>query len=237
MERIEGVIFDLDGTLYTMALPKLRLTLTLIKDLNILRHLSPARSSLRGKSFGDRDGFRAALFEELAKRAKVDSARAKSWYDQRFSVGFIGMLRRSAKRRPGLNGLLGELKKRGVRLGVVSDYDFVSERLEAIGIEKGLFGEAVAAEEFGVLKPSALPFDGVATRWGLEPNRILVVGDRRDLDEQSAEAAGMGFLGVGDKNFGKADHGRYESWSRVAEELNARTAGQTTAVSKPLAKP
>ena len=197
MERaaaVRGVIFDLDGTLYVLPGMRLRLTWRLRRDLGLLRRFSAARRALRGRGFGGAAGLDEALGRELGRRAGVEPDRAAAWYRDRFLPEFVGLLADRARARPGLGELLARLRERGVRLAVVSDHPLIDERLAAIGLDPGLFDDLVAAEEHGVLKPSALPFSALARKWGVEPGAVIVVGDRLDLDAASAEAAGMGFL-------------------------------------------
>ncbi|MBW2264536.1 MAG: HAD family hydrolase, partial [Deltaproteobacteria bacterium] len=96
---------------------------------------------------------------------------------------------------------------RGLKTAVLSDYGRVAERVEALRLPVTLFDDLASAEDAGALKPSPLPFLMSARNLGLEPDQVLVVGDRDDMDGQGAMAAGMAFLRLG-------------SWSRVARELS-----------------
>lgn len=211
-----GVIFDLDGTLYSLRLMRLRMALALAPSVGLLRQLGPTRRALRGATFADRAALLSALAAELARRAGTTEERAAAWYDGRFMPAFVELLRRAGRVRPGLAGLLRRLRERGVRTAVLSDYGRVGERLDALRIDRGLFDDLVAAEDHGVLKPSGAPFGAVARRWGLAPGDVVVVGDREDLDAASARAAGMEFVGAGD-------------WRGASSDIEARTeCGVTT---------
>jgi FMN phosphatase YigB (HAD superfamily) len=194
----EGVIFDLDGTLYVLSGLRLRLTWRLRGDLRLLRHFSAARKTLRGREFGGAAGLREALGLELGRLAGVPPRLAAAWYEERFLPELVRLLADRARFRPGLREALIRLREGGVRLGVVSDHPRIDDRLAAIGLDPGLFDDRAASEEFGVLKPSALPFSALARKWGVEPGAMIVVGDRLDLDAASAGAAGMGFVPAGD---------------------------------------
>ncbi len=211
-----AVIFDLDGTLYTLRLMRLRMALSLLSSVGLLRQLGPARRALRGAVFSDRAALLASLHEELGRRAGTSAERARAWYEDRFLPAFVELLRRRGRLRPGLVPLLGRLRERGVRTAVVSDYGRVAERLTALRLDPGLFDDLVAAEDHGVLKPSAVPFEALALRWRLDPGEVIAVGDREDLDAASARAAGMGFVGVRD-------------WLSASSAIEARTEfGVTT---------
>jgi len=223
--RIRGAIFDMDGTLYELPGRKLRLTLNMLGDLRMLRHIGKARGALRDRSFRDREQLRDALWNELGRRAGVSPKQAHDWYFGRFMPKFVDLLRRKARVRPGLVELLGTMRERGTRLAVLSDFGGVAERLEALRIPRQLFDDVVGAEDFGVLKPSPVPFAALADKWKLVPSSLVVVGDRWDLDGASAEAAGMGFLGVVERRLlgGGAPAEGFFGWERVADELDRRT--------------
>jgi HAD superfamily hydrolase (TIGR01549 family) len=212
--RIQGVIFDLDGTLYSLSAQRLRMALKLWNEINILRHVSEVRSQLRGRPFDTKIALKAAFFEELGRRARVSTERAESWYENRFFKSFVELLAGPARLRPGLFDLLSRLKGRDVKLAVVSDYDHMDERLGALGSPLDAFDDVLSAEDFGALKPSPRPLEALAEKWGIEPGALLVVGDRSDLDEKSAGAAGMGFLGIGEA---------FLSWQEAVKLLDART--------------
>jgi HAD superfamily hydrolase (TIGR01549 family) len=196
--HVNGVVFDLDGTLYVLRARKLRLTLTLLRDLNVLRHLSATRAELRATDFSGADEFYEALYGKLGQRAGISPTQAADWYKKRFLGNFVALLGRRAKTRSGLVPFLTTLGERNIRLAVVSDYPCVAERLEALGLPLSLFNDLSSSEDYGALKPSPKPFLALARKWGVEPATVLVVGDRKDLDEASARAAGMAFLGIRD---------------------------------------
>jgi FMN phosphatase YigB (HAD superfamily) len=210
------VIFDLDGTLYTVRLMRLRMTVALRSSLGLLRQLGPSRRALRGAELADGAAVRGALHAELARRAGTTAERAEAWYEGSFMPAFVELLRRHGRVRPGLVALLEGVRRRGVRTAVVSDYGRVSERLVALRIDPALFDDLVAAEDHGVLKPSGIPLTAVVRRWDLPPSDVIAVGDREDLDAASARAAGMEFLGAWD-------------WKRASMAIEARTEfGVTT---------
>jgi FMN phosphatase YigB (HAD superfamily) len=218
------LIFDLDGTLYELPGRKLKMTLALWRNLGLLRRMGGARRSLRQRTFDDREALQAEFRRELGRRAGVSPERAGEWFEQRFMVAFVKMLRRRGQVRAGLVELLARLRDRGVKLAVLSDFGWVEERLEALRIPRDLFNDVVAAEDFGVLKPSPVPFMALARRWEVEPAELAVVGDRWDLDGASAEAAGMGFIGVQERSLtGSGQKPGLASWEQVASEIERRT--------------
>jgi FMN phosphatase YigB (HAD superfamily) len=221
--RIEGVVFDLDGTLYALPARQLRLTLALWrwKDLRVLRHLLGTRTWIRSKSYTDRKAFYAAFCEELGRRAGISPPEAGEWYENRFLGSFVNMLAKRARVRPGLLALLARLRQNGAKLAVVSDYGYVRERLDALNIPIDAFDQLCSSEDYGVLKPSPRPLTALAEEWGLNPKCIVMIGDRKDLDQASATAAGVNFLGISDRS--RREKEGFVRWREAVTFLEDRT--------------
>jgi FMN phosphatase YigB (HAD superfamily) len=202
------------------------MALMLWRSLGILRHLSGARSWIRSRSFETEQDLKTAFFQELGRRANIDTQKAKKWYEERFIKSFIKMLAGPAQVRPGLLELLSRLKGRGIRLAVVSDYGYVDDRLEALGIPLNMFDDTYSAEYFGALKPSPLPLNALARKWEVEPEDLIVVGDRADLDAESVRAAGMHFLGISGGKSTQSNGEAFLSWQEAVKLLDARTGGE-----------
>jgi len=218
--KIKGVVFDLDGTLYALRGQKLRMSLILWKSLGLLRRVSAARGALRGREFASGAALRGAFYQELARRSDQDPQRVAEWFETQFYPAFIQVLRTNAQVRSGLRRLLTRLIAKGTRIAVVSDYGWVPERLEALQIDPDLFDATYSAEDFGVLKPSPIPLLSLARRWGMGPKSIVVVGDREDLDAACATAAGMRFLGVNGGSLWKRAPDGFFEWQSAVEMLD-----------------
>lgn len=86
---------------------------------------------------------------------------------------------------------LARLAASDLRLAVVSNWD---ERLPALLAELGIaerFTAIVVSVEVGVEKPHPAIFAAAAERLGVDPERIVHVGDRRLEDVEGAEGAGL----------------------------------------------
>ena len=197
---LRGVFFDLDGTLYeTPMWFKARIALRLARQISLLRQLGRSRDAIRTKRYPDGETLREAMFQELATRSQKDIALCREFYEVSFLDAFVKLLRARCHARPGLEQRLRALRSSGVKLAVVSDYPRIKERLSAIGLTPDLFDLLVTAEDAGALKPSPLSFQQAARQLQLDPEQVLVVGDRRDMDQAAASAASMRFLGVADR--------------------------------------
>jgi HAD superfamily hydrolase (TIGR01549 family) len=176
------------------------------------------RDEMRGKNFGDHSAFKAAFADSLGKRIGRSPKDALDWYDHRFMARFIEVLSKRGRVRPGLIPVLETLRNRDVRIGLVSDFGCVQERLSALSIPLSLFDETAGAEDFGVMKPTAKPFLHFADKWGILPSEMILVGDRADHDLGSAEATGAAFIGIENRS-NKGD--LFFSWEEVSRRLAA----------------
>lgn len=202
---------------------KLRMTLVLIRSLSVLRRISRARATVRPREFADGAALERALCIELARLSDVPVEQSRQWYRGEFLPSFVSLLERFGQRRPGLLELLARLRMGGVKLAVVSDFPLVAERLRALGVPPEAFHDLLSSEEIGALKPLPRSFLVVAQRWGLDPERVLVVGDRPSLDEDCARAARMSFLGINDSGRAQGRRSQYVSWERAVEIIASRT--------------
>ena len=105
----------------------------------------------------------------------------------------------SVGRRPfeGAREVLGELRERGLRLGVVSDTGWSPGRilrrhLDSAGLLALFEPEALAfSNEVGVPKPDRRMFERALAGMGVEPVAAAHVGDLRFTDVAGARAMGM----------------------------------------------
>lgn len=103
--------------------------------------------------------------------------------DQRYSRSFAVF--------DGVPDVLRELRRRDLRLGVCSNWDWGLDRhLQANGIAE-LLDFVVCSAEVGRRKPHPTIFELVLGHAGVDPDRILFVGDNWTEDVGGATAAGM----------------------------------------------
>ncbi|NLN62544.1 MAG: HAD family hydrolase [Myxococcales bacterium] len=208
---IRGVIFDLDGTLYTLPALKLRIAFRLWRSLGFLRRLSTARNAVRSQNFDSPAALLGAFYDQLALATGHTAAEAEQWFQREFSGAFVQTLKAHARLRQGVPQMLHALRQNGVRTAVLSDYAWVKERLGAIGIDFCLFDTIASTEDFGALKPSPVAFRQLATNWHLPAEQVLVVGDRLDMDRAAADTAGMPFWDI------TAPKGNARMWQQVLD--------------------
>jgi HAD superfamily hydrolase (TIGR01549 family) len=194
---VRGIIFDLDGTLYRMSwLFRPLLLFRLFPHSLRLPHFIAIRDGFAGREFGCSEALMEKVAAALAAREKSDTATMRRWIDGSFYPAFIWVMRFMRNSRSGIRDALADIKRRGIRPGLLSDYGRVRDRLRNLGIDASLFDTIASSEECGALKPSPLPLVHMARAWNIPAGEVLVVGDRSDTDGEAARRAGMQFLQV-----------------------------------------
>jgi FMN phosphatase YigB (HAD superfamily) len=101
---------------------------------------------------------------------------------------------------------------------------FESQKLEALGLDRW-FSFVLSAHdpEINVFKPHPRGFVRAAELWRLDPDQVLVVGDRVDVDGEGARAAGMDCVIVGRGGRGESLPARclqIENFERLRDAVN-----------------
>lgn len=83
------------------------------------------------------------------------------------------------------------------------------QKLAATGLS-GRVGPVFCCDELGFAKPDPRAYALVCSRLGVEPERVLHVGDRHDLDVEAARAAGLTAV-----HLDRDDRGPYDETARI----------------------
>jgi putative hydrolase of the HAD superfamily len=95
---------------------------------------------------------------------------------------------------PDVTEVLDQLVAKGVRLGIISNFDRrLYDVLDHLGI-RNRFEHVLISSEVGCDKPSARIFLEGARRFGVRPEEVLHVGDDPGLDGVGATGAGLSIL-------------------------------------------
>jgi putative hydrolase of the HAD superfamily len=148
------------------------------------------------------------LMDQMAREAATDErARGRLFFaaifrhvglaDEAFGAVSQRMFARHAERnlwgnvRERTAETLDELRRRGYRLGVISNADGRAEQaLEAVGLRPH-FELVIDSGLVGVSKPDPRIFHLAAERMGIDPADAVYVGDIFEIDVEGARAAGM----------------------------------------------
>jgi putative hydrolase of the HAD superfamily len=185
-KNIDGIAFDLDGTFYPNYRFYVRLIPFLLKEHRLLLAMGKARQILRTEpGEGNFYDLQARLMAETLgqgpERVKERTERLiyRNWE----------LLFRKIKLYPHVRETLETLRRRGFKLGLLSDFP-PEKKLGYLGLS-GYWDTVLCSESTNRLKPHALPFLELAGRMNLVPERILYVGNSVRYDIIGAKRAGM----------------------------------------------
>jgi HAD superfamily hydrolase (TIGR01549 family) len=216
-EPLRGVVFDLDGTLYDKRALEWFMVRSMPLGLLRLLQVHAGAHRPRGDRLRERRGDRTR--DARAWRVMPASSSAgRRWIRERYEPAVLRGLREAAALYPGVPELLGRLRAAGLRLGLVSDYRGVPDRLAALGLAAEDFDFVLVTEELGAMKPAPRMAEATLAGMQLPGAAMVMVGDRAFADERFAAAAGMRFLGVRPR--GPAD-ATWMPWAAVQARLLA----------------
>lgn len=199
--QIRAILLDIDGTLYhqqslrgLMAVELSTAPLALgsihkaLRVWQILKYFREGREALRAME--DPSAPLARLqYSLVAERVCVAPREVemvvREWMYCR-PLKYLKICRRRAMKE-----FFQLAADRGIRTGVFSDYP-VREKLQGLGIHAPLTVELCATDpEINAFKPNPKGFLYACHLWNLDPQEVLYVGDRHDVDARGANAAGM----------------------------------------------
>jgi len=188
---IEGVAFDLDGTLYPNYRLNIKLLPFILREWRLLAAFGEARKIIRAEQenslprSGDFYGYQAGVVAKILSgepgeiEKKIDSLIYRGW-EPHFKT--IKLFKNAA-------ATLSALRKAGYKLGLLSDFP-PGKKLANLKIDN--FWDAVlCSEDFGAIKPHPKPLTELAKAMSLPCGKILYVGNSRAYDVAGATKAGM----------------------------------------------
>lgn len=204
-ENYKAIVFDLDGTLYFQK--PLRLYMAVRLGLWYLFHFSKRGelsllSKFRkvrehwGELVQQEDGvlegetlvnahYRHAIQGTKTSLSDIDEL-VTEWMDVK-PLDFFGFCRDKA-----LCTFINEMQQKGVTIVVYSDCP-IGKKLEALSI-KADYEFSAYDKEIGVMKPDPKGLQVILDQLQLQPQEVLMVGDRMEKDGQSAIQVGMDYF-------------------------------------------
>lgn len=174
--QIKGVIFDLDDTLYS--------------EKEYVRSGYIAVSDRLGGGYEEKlwtifEAGKPAI-DELLKEIGLESERDAAVQAYRSHKPNIHLY-------PGVAEMIEELKSRGIKVGIITDGRPEGQRnkIEALGLD---VDDIIITDELGGVqfrKPCDIAFRILLTRWRLNPEDVVYVGDNENKDFQAPQQLGM----------------------------------------------
>ena len=174
--RIKGVIFDLDDTLYS--------------EKEYVRSGYKAVSDYLGGGFEEKiwsffEEGKPAI-DELLKELGRENEKAEVLEVYRSHKPNINLYH-------GVDEMIEELKEKGIKVGIITDGRSEGQRnkLEALGLN---VDDVIITDELGGIqfrKPCDIAFRIMITRWRLNPADVVYIGDNPTKDFQAPQQLGM----------------------------------------------
>ena len=188
---IEGVAFDLDGTLYPNYRFNVKLLPFILKEWRLLSAFGKARKIIRQEqevSPTPRINFYEYQADKTAKILNVEPKPMQEKIERLIYKGWEPLFKKVKLYESSVE-TLAALRKAGYKLGLMSDFP-PETKLEYLSIS-GIWDTVLCSENFGVIKPHSLPFTELASAMSLPCEKILYVGNSYSYDVVGAARTGM----------------------------------------------
>ncbi len=194
MKPIKGVVFDIDGTMYSQTMLRTIIGFELVarlifffpstmKAIKIISSFRKALEEIR-KDEKEHDNVSELQIDMTCKMTGESKEKVKSVVDYWIYKKPLGLI--PFCKRNGLNDVFSQLKKKEIRIGVFSDYP-CHEKCKVMGVYDYIDGFVSSVDsDVNAFKPNKRGFLKVAEKLKLDPENILFIGDRVALDLEGA---------------------------------------------------
>lgn len=206
--RIEGVIFDLDGTLVHT-----------IEDIAGAANVLFARHGLPEHDIAyylNWIGNGAVKFIERAHGKPVEKEQLRAYVNE-FKEIYAGNLHDKSRLYDGIPEMLNELVERKIKISVLSNKPHaLTQEVCDFYLSDWPFDPVLGQREEVPRKPDPAAACEIAESMNLAPEKILFVGDS-DNDILTAQSAGMQALGVS-WGYGRLENNPIEGMGKLAQK-------------------
>ncbi len=192
-KNLKAIIFDLDGTLYESRHFPLRLILANPLHVGMLGAERKCRKRLLDRHFDKASDYYDALFSAMGGGSPAKTERCRKWFYGTYMPLQVKIIREKFGPRPHLKEFIADLRRRGYRLAVLSDYCFAAEKLAALCLSEADFDAVWESPAMGGLKPRAEVFLNACKALGTAPEETLMIGDKVSKDGGALQA-GLRFI-------------------------------------------
>lgn len=154
------------------------------------RSLEQEEKERLGTENGEPDLTKVFALLYHGKNVSCDDSRARMT-----AITFRALSRQFLRVYDGVKELLGELRKRGKRIYLLSNAqtDFTRPEIEMLGLTHYFDGIVLSSEQ-GCKKPSPAFFRRLLEQYGLEPSESIMIGNDEAADIAGAQSVGMDTL-------------------------------------------
>jgi 2-haloalkanoic acid dehalogenase type II len=186
---VSAIVFDLYGTLVTIGNRCVHKQVPRTLGIPARPWASLIRSDLLTTDFADVHRFIQYIAERLAPERTAD--------EEEQCRELVAEELASVRPLPGVLPGLGFLRRRGYKLGLVSNLSAVHKQpLKQWGLLDH-FDAVVLSCDVGLMKPDPRIYQEVCARLDVDPSAALMIGDSPRNDVQGARSVGMRALQVG----------------------------------------
>jgi len=196
-QSVKLVILDLDGTLYNQKPIRNKMMLALLAhvilkpwDFKILKIISSFRKEREKVSNRNQVNLDQVQYDWCSeatgyKREEIIKIINEWMYEKPLSY-------LNKNKFPFVNEFIEELKNRGVKVAVYSDYP-VMHKLEAMNIQVD-YSICSTDADVDSFKPNSRGLHKIAEHFNIQTKDCLVIGDRFEHDGEAALRAGMAYI-------------------------------------------
>ncbi|EKD79382.1 MAG: hypothetical protein ACD_41C00091G0017 [uncultured bacterium] len=199
---INGVVFDLDNTLYAYEPCNDAGQAAVIKFL--ASRLGEPTTQVKRVWQHSRQAVHKRLAKQAASHARLFYAQGAieqlvGHTDVAFTLQadevFWSAYLRAMRLRPGMRSLLQQIKGWGWRLGIASDLTTVwqMKKLQRLGLAD-VFDDIVTSEEAGREKPNPRMLRILLAKMHCRPDQVVFIGDSHERDRAAAKSCHIPFL-------------------------------------------
>lgn len=211
MSPVRALLFDLYGTLVHLDDKAFQKGITRLVRAPRREWVEFLRDVLVVRPFADREAFVGAVIDRFAPRDDLPAAEALA-----AALGLLARELASARPEPAARSLLGFLRRRGLRLGLLTNSGSpFREPFEAAGLAE-CFDAALFSCDLGCKKPAPESYRAALAALACAPEEMLMIGDSPATDVDGPAAIGMPALRLGPPGRG-ASVERFEDLAWVAD--------------------
>ena len=188
---IKSVIFDLDNTLIDfMTMKKISCDAAISAMIGAGLNVNKDKAMKElFKLYGMYGMEEKTIFQKFLKKVakKIDYEVLASGIVayRRVRTGFL-------EPYPHVSEVLFELKRRGIKLAIVSDAPRLKAWIRLVSMKiNHLFDVVITFDDTREMKPSTVPFKLAFKKLKVKPSECLMVGDRPERDIEGAKKLGM----------------------------------------------